>query len=543
MQTGYDYIIIGAGSAGAAIAARLSEDKAASVLLLEAGGPDRHALQLMPLGFLRVARSPAYNWGYLSEPEPGLHQRRLPIARGRTLGGSSAINAMIAIRGHRRDYDHWRQLGLAGWGYEDVLPYFRRLEAHWRGADAIHGGDGPVRITKMDDPDLLFEPLAQAAIAAGIPVCDDPNAPEPEGISRCEATIGDGRRASSARAYLYPALDRKNLTIEVNAHAARILLEDGRAVGVEYTQGGKRLVARAASEVILSGGAYNSPQLLLLSGIGPAAHLREIGIDVAHDLPGVGETLCEHPNILNIYRARGRPGLTRHLRYDRALRQAARWFLHHDGPFALNGATANVFLRTERWQDRPDVQFICMPVSNAAELWFPGLTAPPAWCFSARVGALHPRSRGWVRLRSADHRDTPRIRFNMFTEPEDMATMIRGLKACRALYAQTPQRELIESEIFPGADITNEAELAEIIRANATHRSHPVGTCRMGIDAGAVVDAQLRVRGIDGLRIADASVMPELPGGSTNLPSMMIGEKAAEMIRARGPEISHAIAF
>ena len=317
-------------------------------------------------------------------------------------------------------------------------------------------------------------------------------------------------------------------------------------MGVEYAQGRKRRAARATSEVILSGGAYNSPQLLMLSGIGPAAHLRDIGIEVAHDLPGVGQNLGEHPNILNIYRARGQPGLTRHLRLDRALRQAARWFLHHDGPFALNGATANVFLRTEKWLDRPDVQFICMPVSNSADLWFPGLTAPPAWCFSVRVGALHPRSRGWVKLRSADYRDAPRIQFNMFEQPEDMATMIRGLKACRALYGQSPQRELIESELFPGAAITNDAALAEIIRANATHRSHPVGTCRMGSDAGAVVDAQLRLHGIEGLRVADASVMPELPGGNTNLPSMMIGEKAADLIRGRSlarSDVAHSAAF
>jgi choline dehydrogenase len=529
----FDYIVIGAGSAGAVVASRLSEDKDVSVLLLEAGGPDRHPLQLMPIAFLKVAHHRRYNWGFESEPEPGLNGRRLPVPRGKTLGGSSSVNAMICIRGHRRDYDLWRQQGLAGWSYADVLPYFRRLENHWRGASEFHGAGGPVDVTPIAYPDNLFEPLREAAVAAGLPVNEDPNGAGQEGISRMEATIGAGRRASAARAYLYPAMGRANLTIATHALTTRVLIERHRAVGVEFVQDGQLRTARAEREVIVSGGAFNSPQVLMLSGIGPADHLRAIGVEPLHDLPGVGANLGEHPNILNIYKARGKPGLTRFLRFDRAMMLAARWFLRHDGAFANNGAAANVFLRTRPELERPDVQMICMSVSNTAELWFPGLTPPPVYCFSVRVGALHPQSRGWVKLRSANPKDSPRILFNMFSERADLDTMIRGVRACREIYRRSPQREMVDHEIAPGDGCTSDTDLAAFIRANAGHRSHPVGTCRMGQDGMAVVDADLRVRGIDGLRVVDASIMPELPGGNTNVPTIMIGEKAADMIRGR----------
>jgi choline dehydrogenase len=291
--------------------------------------------------------------------------------------------------------------------------------------------------------------------------------------------------------------------------------------------------AYAGREVVLSGGSYNTPQLLMLSGIGPADELKALGIAPLLDLPGVGRNLAEHPNILNVFRTRGPIGLTRFLRLDRATLGAARWFLRHDGPFASNGASANVFLRTRPGLDRPDVQMICMPVSNSATLWFPGATPPPLYCFSTRIGALHPQSRGRVRLRSADPADRPRIFFNMFAVEDDLDTMVRGVRACRALFAQSALRDLLLAETFPGVAAASDDELKAVIRAHASHRSHPVGTCRMGIDDGAVVDAALRVRGIAGLRIADASVMPELPSGNTNLPSIMIGEKAADLIRGR----------
>jgi choline dehydrogenase len=348
-----------------------------------------------------------------------------------------------------------------------------------------------------------------------------------------EATVGSGKRSSTARGYLYPAMNRPNLVIETGAFTTRVLVEKGRAVGVEYIQDGQTRRQHAAREVILSGGAYNSPQMLMLSGIGPADHLRSVGIEPLLDLPGVGENLAEHPNILNVYKARGKEGLTKFLRLDRAGLFAARWFLRQDGIFASNGAAANVFLRTRPGLDCPDVQLICMSVSNSAELWWPGVTRPPVYCFSVRVGALHPESRGWVRLRSADPKDSPRILNNMYAAPEDLATMVRGLRACRDIYRQRPMADMIARELFPGPEAQSDADIAAAIRQEGGHRSHPVGTCRMGHDKLAVVDAELRVHGIAGLRVVDASVMPELPGGNTNVPTIMIGEKAADIIRGR----------
>jgi choline dehydrogenase len=527
----FDYIVIGAGSAGAAVAARLAEDNDLRVLMVEAGGSDRHPFHAMPIAFLKAVARRKANWNYESEPEPGLNGRRLAIPRGKLLGGTSSINAQIAIRGHRRDYDRWSEQGLDGWSYAGVLPYFRRLENHWRGESAVHGAAGPISISRMDHPDMLYGPLREAAEAAGITEYDDPNCAEPEGLSRMEASVGAGARASTSRGYLRMA--RKNLIALTGALATRVLIEKGRAVGLEYRRQGKLGEARAAREVVLSGGAYNSPQLLMLSGIGPADHLRSVGIAPALDLPGVGENLAEHPNMLNVFEMNGAFGLTKHLRLDRAAVLAARWLVARDGLFATNGAAANVFLRTQSGLDRPDVQLICMSVSNSAELWFPGLTAAPNWHFSVRVGALHPKSRGWVRLRSARPDEAPRIFNNMYAEAEDMATMVRGIRACRAIYGEPPLSRLIAHEVSPGGAAESDAEIAAAIRREGGHRSHPVGTCRMGLDPLAVVDAELRVRGVDGLRVADASIMPELPGGNTNLPSIMIGEKAADLIRGR----------
>jgi choline dehydrogenase len=310
-------------------------------------------------------------------------------------------------------------------------------------------------------------------------------------------------------------------------------VEHGRAIGVDYVRGGQSIRAHAEREVVLSGGAYNSPQLLMLSGIGPADHLREVGVSPIHDLPGVGRNLADHPNILVIFPTREKVGLTRFLRLDRAIFQVARWYLRHDGPFSSNGATASIFLHTREGLERPDLQMVTMAVSNSAELWFPGITKRPLYCFSTRVGALHPQSRGWVKLRSADPMAKPRILFNMFVMQDDLDTMVRGVRACRELFAQSPLREMVDREVFPGADITSDADIGKVIRANATHRSHPVSTCRMGIDDDAVVDAQLRVRGIERLRVADASIMPALPSGNTNLACIMIGEKAADLIRGQ----------
>lgn len=534
MTQEFDYIVIGAGSSGAVIAARLSEDPDVSVALVEAGGPNRHIFQNTPLAFLKVANNPRGTWQYQSEPEPGLGGRRLDIPRGRTLGGSSAINAMIYIRGNARDYDLWRQQGCDGWSYADVLPYFRRLENHWRGEGLYHGAGGPVDVTPVDFPDMQFDAIREAAQAAGFTFNEDANGAQQDGLARMEQNTKNGQRASTFRAYLEPAAGRKNLTIITHALTLRVIVEKGHARGVEILRDDQRETLHARREVILSAGSYNTPQILMLSGIGPADELRQMDIACIHDLPEVGRNLSEHPNVLNIHGAKPDTGLTRHLRLDRATFGVARWFLRHDGAFAQNGAATSAFMRTREGLDMPDAQIVHMTLSNRAELWLPAITRAPQWCITARVGApLKPQSRGWVKLRSTNPADPPRIFLNMFGEREDAATMVRALRISREIYAQKPLRDLLTQEIAPGPDVQSDGDIEAFARANATHRSHPVGTCRMGSDAQAVVDPQLRLNGVSGLRIADASIMPANIAGNTNTPAMMIGEKAADMIRGR----------
>lgn len=487
----------------------------------------------MPLAFLKVMQSAAFNWNYETEPEPGLFNRRLPLPRGKVLGGSSSINAMICMRGNRRDYDLWHDEGLEGWAYSDVLPYFKRLETHWRGETTYHGGHGPIRVEPMDYPYMLYEPLREAAIALGIPLNDDVNGPSQEGLSLNESTIGDGRRSSTARTYLYQAMTRDNLTIETGALVSRIRLENHRAIGVEYWRDGEKHKVFANGEIVLSGGTYNSPQLLMLSGIGAADELKALGITPVHDLPGVGGNLSEHPNFIASFRVSDKRALTRYLRIDRAILQVGRWFARHDGPFASSGTTANLFTGSDAHVDRPDLQLTFMPVDNFATLWFPGATRAPMWSYCVRIGVLHPKSRGWVRLRSTNPRDSPRIQMNMFTDRNDIETMFAGIRYCREFFRQSPLREMVKEELSPSIAIRSDTQLEEIVRREAGHRSHPVGTCRMGIRTDAVVDAELRVRGIEGLRVIDASVMPETPSGNTNVPSIMIGEKGADLLRGR----------
>jgi choline dehydrogenase len=533
VKTHFDYIIVGAGSSGAALATRLTESPEVSVLLLEAGGADRHPFIHMPIAHGKIRHWPSISWNFKSELEPALGSRNLVIPRGKTLGGSSSINGMMYVRGNARDYDLWRQRGLKGWGYADVLPYFKRLETSWRGADRYHGDRGPLPVTQVDSPSILYETLERAAIAAGHKSIDDPYAEAQEGISRLEVTIKDGVRQSTAKTYLALSQARSNLTIVTGASTSRILLDRLRAVGVEYHDGATTKTARANREVIVSSGSYGTPKLLMLSGMGPADHLKEMKIQVAHDLPGVGQNLSEHPIVHTTFKALGTDTFTKQFRWDRATLNVLQWYFLRSGPFAQNGAYANIFLRTDTRLDRPDIQIVCAAIGFDAELWFPGATAPPVHRYTVSPCVLHPQSRGWVKLRSADPKDSPRILFNMFRERVDIDTLIEGFKASRDIYSREPQKSFVSGSHWPDERVKTDAEIEGFLRKATAPMHHPVGTCTMGVGQDAVVDENLCVQGIEALRVVDASVMPELPSGNTNIPAIMIAEKAADLILGR----------
>ena len=532
--TAYDYIIIGAGSAGCVLAARLSEDKDVQVLLVEAGGKDNHPYIHMPLGFLRAMLNPRFNWGYMSEPEGRLNGRRLMLPRGRVLGGSSSINGMFYMRGHPHDYDTWRQMGCEGWSYADVLPYFKRMESSWRGPGKHHGGSGPLHVRPIDTRRLLHDPLMETAANAGYQVSDDLSGDQPEGFAKGEVTIDErGRRASAYRAYVHPALGRPNLHIETDALTTRVLIENGRAVGVEVSKEGQLKQLRAEREVILSGGTYNSPQLLMLSGIGPADELRQHGISPVADLKGVGKNLSEHPVCMMQFRAKSPVTFLKELRYDRAALWAAQWALFGAGPFATQINSCNVVIRTKPELDMPDIQLMCNPVRMDAQLWFPGLTKQLEHCFQVGVVILHPHSRGEVTLRSASPLDPPKVNLNLMASPTEFEMMRRGIREARRIYRTEPQGKLTGEEIVPGDAAQSDEALDDFIRRICSVTQHPVGTCTMGVGAEAVVDPQLKVIGVEGLRVADASIMPTVPGANTNASAIMIGEKASDLVMGR----------
>ena len=530
----YDYIIVGAGAGGCVLANRLTEDQDVSVLLLEAGGPDNSLYMQMPLGWRQIWRGPKYNWNYLSEPEPYADNRQLMTPRGKALGGSTSINGMLYVRGHPADYDQWRQLGCDGWSYADVLPYFKRAESSWRGETKYHGGSGPIGVSPVDVTGLHYDAFIDSARAAGLPITDDINGAEPEGFTRVDFTVRNGRRTSAARAYLHPAMHRPNLTVETWALAHKVVLEDGRAVGLEYSRaGGATETVRANREVILAGGAYNSPQLLLLSGIGPADEIAAHGIKPVHELKGVGKNLQEHIITFVQFATKGAITFQNALRYDKAALSVIQWLLSQKGVMANQPLTALGFVKSRPELDRPDLEIFCNPVRLDADVWFPMIKPALEHAFEACPSLLYPESRGEVTLRSTDPADAPRILFNFLEAEEDRRAMREGIRIVRRMYAQSPLAEMLTDELKPGVDIQSDEEIDAYLRRSMELDHHPVGTCAMGINDEAVVDPQLRVRGLTGLRVVDASVMPLVPGGHTNAPTIMVAEKAADMIRGR----------
>ena len=527
----YDFIIVGAGSAGSVLAHRLSADPATRVLLLEAGGPDRDPWIHIPAGFFRNIYNPRLNWGFETEPIPGFAGRSIPWPRGRVLGGSSAINGLVYIRGQKEDFDLWRQMGNPGWSYDDVLPFFRKAENQERGADDYHGTGGPLDIAdlRMDHP--LHAAFIAAAQEAGYPLNPDFNGAAQEGVGVYQMTIRGRRRCSAALAYLRPAARRPNLAVRTGALAERVLVEGGRAVGVAWRERGAARRAFARAEVLLAGGAVNSPQLLQLSGIGPAALLAAHGIPVAADLPGVGENLQDHLNARVVARIASCPTLNETSRsLPRQALAGLAWLLARRGPLMMGAGPIGLFARTREGPATPDVQYHFMAGSldrpGAPMHDFPGASIACVPC--------RPESRGSIRIRSADPAEPPRIQPNYLATDNDRTTLIEGLRIARRLFSTAAMRPFVAGEAIPGPGVQTSEEWLAYIRAKAGTGFHASGTCRMGSDPMSVVDPALRVRGVGGLRVVDASVMPSVVSGNTNAATIMIAEKAAEMILRPG---------
>jgi choline dehydrogenase len=525
----FDYIIVGAGSAGCVLANRLSASGRHRVLLLEAGGADRNIWIHIPLGYGKLFTNPKVNWLYSTEPEAELNNRRVVQPRGKVLGGSSSINGLLYIRGQGEDFDLWRQLGNAGWSFADVLPYFRRAEDQERGACALHGTGGPLAVSNVSEPHPLCEAFIEAAQQAGYPRNDDFNGPTQEGAGYFQLTARNGRRWSTAVGYLRPALRRSNLVLAARAHTNRILFSGKRAIGVEYSQGERTYVAHAAREVILAAGAFNSPQLLQLSGVGPAALLKSHGIGVIADMPGVGADLQDHLQVRMQYRCTEPITMNDVINnFRHRIGAGLRYALFRKGLLTIGAGYAGGFFRTSSAVATPDVQvhfIIFSAESTGAALHpFPG--------FIASVCQLRPQSRGFVRITSADPRQPPAIQPRYLSDPIDRDTVVAGLKLLRGIMGQPAMRRYIAEERAPGPHRTSDAELLAFAREVGTTVFHPTSTCRMGPDSTAVVDERLRVRGLEGLRVVDGSIMPTVVSGNTNAAIVMIGEKCADMILA-----------
>jgi choline dehydrogenase len=518
----YDYVIVGAGSAGCVLAARLTEDPHSRVLLLEAGGADKAKEIHIPAAFSKLYKTDV-DWNYSTEPEPCLHNRRLYWPRGKMLGGSSSMNAMIYVRGNRFDFDHWASLGNQGWSFKDVLPYFKKSEMQERGESEYHGASGPLHVTDLRCVNPLTRAFLEAAADLGVASNPDFNGELQDGAGLYQVTQKNGSRHSAADAYLKPALGRKNLTVVTNAHASRITLENQRAVGVEYLHGKSTNLARADREVILAGGSINSPQLLLLSGIGPADEIGRMGIRAMHDLPGVGKNLQDHVMVSVGYLCTKPVSMAT----AESIPNLIRYFVLKRGPLVSNVAEAGIFLRTRDGLQVPDLQLLFGPAYYVNH----GLSPRKDHCFGFGPTLIAPESRGSISLKSSNPLDPPAIRANYLSADADMRVIVEGVKLSRQLAQQEPLARFRGDELHPGASIQSDEEIAEFIRAEAQTLYHPVGTCKMGDDAMAVVDSRLRVRGIERLRVVDASVMPRIIAGNTNAPTIMIAEKAADMIR------------
>jgi choline dehydrogenase len=525
LENEFDVVIVGAGSAGSALAGRLTEDPSLRVLLLEAGGSDKVLEVQIPAGLYKTWRT-RLDWNYSTEPQPGLDGRKLFWPRGKLLGGSSSINAMIYMRGGRCDYDEWAELtGDKSWSYEHVLPLFRRMEDNARGADRFHGVGGPLRVEDLRSPHPWTRAVVQSAVAAGYPRNDDFNGASQEGVGLHQVTQKRGRRWSAADAYLHPAERRPNLTVRTGALTTRVLVSNGRATGVEYRSGGRVHTAHAGREVVLSGGAINSPQLLMLSGIGPAGHLREVGVDVVHDLPGVGGGLQDHPLVPVVWNVRSGKSLFR----AESPSGYAKWFGARRGPLTSNLAEAGLFTRSSPELAEPDLQFHFLPV----KFWKQAEVDPDVDAFTAATVLVHVHSRGSVRLRSADPTWSPVIDAGYLTDERDLDALVTGVEKARDIASVGPLASVLADEWSPGGTVHGREALRDTVRNTLESLYHPVSSCRMGTDDQAVVDSEMRVRGIEGLRVVDASVMPTLVRGNTNAPTIMLAERAADLILGR----------